>query len=173
MIWKKRSIQSLSKTEYDQCLALMEPLRRERVLKMSREDKRCATVLGEWMAKNALSDQCGIPLEEISLKRTERGKPYAEGLTLHFSISHSGDFAAVAVSDRPIGIDIEVLRPADPRLSQRIGAEPNRFFEEWTAKEAHFKIYGDPNFKAIPYNQLTPLHFYEDNCIITIIEKEK
>ncbi len=173
MEWQKRSIQSLSQTEYDRCLELMEPERKTHLEKFRREERRLASVLGEWMAKTMLAEQCGIPLETIVLQRTERGKPYANGLALHFSISHSGDWVAVAVSDRPIGIDMEVLRPVDPRLSQRIGAAPERFFEEWTAKEAHFKIYGNPNFKAIPYNELTPLHFYEDNCIITIIEKEK
>lgn len=173
MDWKKRSIQSFSETEYQQCLALMEPARRAQVDEMTREERRLATVLGEWMAKSLLAKESGVPVEEIRICRTEKGKPYAEGLPLHFSISHSGEWVVAAVSDCPIGIDIEGLRPVEPRLAHRIGAEPSRFFEEWTAKEAHFKIHGNPNFKTIPYADLTPQHFYEDGYIITIIKKEK
>ncbi len=172
MIWKKRRLCSLTTTEYERCLALTEPDRRQQLLAMKNEPRRMAAILGEWMAKTMLAEQSGIPMEEIRILRTEKGKPYAEGLP-YFSITHSGEWVAVALSDRPIGIDMELLRPVDPRLAERIGADPEHFFEEWTAKEAHYKIYGDPNFKNICYADLSPLHFYEDGCIITIIEKEK
>lgn len=172
MEWSKRSIRSFSQTEYDQCIRLMEPERRRKVLAMKEGTRRKATVLGEWMAKTMLAEYGRLPPEEIHLLRTEKGKPYAEGLP-YFSISHSGEWVAAAVAEKPVGIDIEQIRPVDPRLAARIGAEPERFFEEWTAKEAHYKIVGDPNFKSIRYADLAPLHFYEDGCIITIIKEEK
>lgn len=172
MKWQKRTVRSLTETEYDTCLALMTPERREKVLAMKSESRRKASVLGEWMSKNLLSALCGIPIEDITIFRTEKGKPYAEGLP-YFSVTHSVDYVAVAVSDHPIGIDMELLRPVDPRLAERIGADPARFFEEWTAKEAHYKIYGNPSFKNINYADLSPMHFYEDDYIITIIKKEK
>jgi len=172
MVWKKRSLGSLTTTEYERCLALMEPKRREQVLAGKNEPRRKAAILGEWLAKTLLAEQSGLPLEKICILRTEKGKPYAEGLP-YFSITHSADYVAVAVSDRPIGIDMERLRPVDPRLAERIGADPNRFFEEWTAKEAHFKIHSNPNFKGISYSDLSPLHFYEDDYIITVIKEEK
>lgn len=168
MIWKKRALESMTPTEYDRCLALMEPERRKQVLKLRHEPRKKATVLGEWMAKTILAEMSGTPLEEIHLLRTEKGKPYAEGLPF-FSITHSDEYVAVAVSDRPVGIDMERLRPADPRLAERIGADPTRFFEEWTAKEAHYKIYGNPDFKSIRYQELSPLHFYQEGYLITII----
>lgn len=172
MEWSKRSIRSFAQTEYEECLRLMTEERRKKVLAIPLEDRRRATVLGEWMAKTMLAARSKIPMEEICILRTEKGKPYAGGLP-YFSISHSGEWVAVAVADCPIGIDIEQLRPADPRLADRIGADPAHFLEEWTAKEAHFKIFGDPNFKNIRYTDLAPLHFYEDGCIITIIKEEK
>ena len=172
MNWQKRTVRSLTETEYDTCLALMAPERREKVLAMKSEFRRKASILGEWMAKNLLSAMSGVPMETITLFRTEKGCPYAKGLP-YFSITHSGDWVAVAVSETPVGIDMELLRPVDTKLAERIGADPNRFFEEWTAKEAHYKIFGNPNFKEIDYNSLRPLHFYEDDSVITIIEKEQ
>ena len=168
MIWKKRTLDSLTPAEESRCLALMEPERREQVLNINHEPRRKAAILGEWMAKTMLAEQSGIPMEEIHLLRTEKGKPYAEGLP-YFSITHTENRVAVAVSDRPVGIDMERLRPADPRLAERIGADPDRFFEEWTAKEAHYKIYGNPDFKSIRYEDLSPLHFYQEGYLITII----
>ncbi len=172
MVWKKRSIETLSKTEYDRCISLMAPTRRKKVLAMNGEARRKAAVLGEWMVKTMLAEKSGLPVEKITLSRTEKGKPYAEGLP-HFSISHSGEWVVAVVSENPVGIDIEQVRPIDPRLAERIGADPERFFEEWTAKEAYFKIHGDPNFKNISYSDLSPLHFYEGDYIITIIKEEK
>ncbi len=173
MIWKKRTLGSVTQAEYDRCLSLMDPTRRDAVLKIAHAPRRKAAVLGEWLAKTLLSEQSGLPIEEIRLCRTEKGKPYAEGLPLHCSITHSGEWVAAAVADQPIGIDMEILRSVDPRVAARIGADPDRFFEEWTAKEALFKIDGNPDFKSVCYDELTPLHFYEDGCIITIIKKEK
>lgn len=171
MKWQKRSIHTFSETEYDRCLSIMEPARREKVLGMNPE-RRKATVLGEWMAKTLLAEKSGLPVEQIAILRDEKGKPFAE-VPSYFSITHSGEWVAVAVSERPVGIDMEKIRPVDPRLGERIGAKPERFFEEWTAKEAHFKIYGNPNFKEIDYRTLSPLHFYEEGYILTIIEKEQ
>ncbi len=171
MKWQKRSVSAFSKTEYDRCLSLMEPTRKEKVLAMA-EHRRKTTVLGEWMVKTMLSERSGLPVDEIAILRTEKGKPYAEDLP-YFSISHSGEWVVAAVSENPVGIDIEQVRPVDLRLAERIGAKPERFFEEWTAKEAHFKIYGNPNFKGIEYEALSPTHYYDGDYIITIIKKEQ
>ncbi|MBQ8893859.1 MAG: 4'-phosphopantetheinyl transferase superfamily protein [Clostridia bacterium] len=173
MEWFRRKTESLTPTEYDRCLALMEPSRREKTLKK-------ASVLGEWMVKTALAERLQLPLEAITLLRTPKGKPYAE-LPLHFSISHSGDWVAVAVDEQPIGIDIEVLRPIDLRITRKVCTEKDllhlekgdpqlRFFEIWTAKEAYFKRLGTgiTDLKGISYTDLKVQHFYEENCIITI-----
>lgn len=191
MEWQKRHIDSLTKTEYDRCLALMTPDRQKKVLQIPQEERRKATVLGEWLAKTMLAGQSGLPIEQITLRRTPKGKPYANGLA-EFSISHSGPWVAVALSGRPVGIDIEVLRPMDLKIAGRVCTKQElaylfngnpplgqtedpallaRFFKLWTAKEAYFKQQGTgiTNLKSVNYQDLAPLHFEEDGCIITII----
>ena len=81
------------------------------------------------------------------------GAPYIEGGP-HFSISHCKTAIAVAVSENPIGIDIEGIRTFKPELmrktmspaeQQRItsSATPEvEFIRLWTQKEALLKLQG-------------------------------
>ena len=83
----------------------------------------------------------------------EYGAPYIEGGP-YFSISHCKTAIAVAVSENPIGIDIEAIRAFKPELmrktmspaeQQRItsSATPEReFIRLWTQKEALLKLQG-------------------------------
>ena len=51
------------------------------------------------------------PLPELTL--WERGKPYFSHLPRRqFNLSHSGTLALCALSDRPVGVDIQVVRRA-------------------------------------------------------------
>lgn len=84
----------------------------------------------------------------------ENGKPTVQGL--HFNLSHSGGKVALAVSDAPVGCDIETLKPAPlvierkfsaaerEYLSSFFGEERDRaFFRLWTAKESYIKMTGE------------------------------
>lgn len=88
------------------------------------------------------------------------GKPFLESRQLQFNLSHSGDFALIAVAQsRQVGADIEQLRPmADlqavaarvctpeelVRLSGLADLEREcAFFAMWTRKEALAKATGE------------------------------
>lgn len=80
----------------------------------------------------------------------EYGKPYVEGGP-EFSLSHCKFGIAVAVDDKPIGIDIESIRDIKPELVERtmneaeqalIGTDPVEFTKLWTQKEAYLKYLG-------------------------------
>ena len=99
----------------------------------------------------AAKEQWGLsPLPQ--LVRTPLGKPgFSHVPGREFNLSHSGDIAVCAVSDKPIGIDIEALREIRPDAAKRfasaeeleyIGSDPRRLFEIWTLKEAYFKCVG-------------------------------
>lgn len=82
------------------------------------------------------------------------GKPYLPALPdLHFSITHSGAYWMCAVSDAPVGLDLQMLQDCDrPRLSRRF-FHPDEdaylrrrdyadFFPLWAAKESYLKYTG-------------------------------
>ena len=147
-----------SETEYAFCLSLMTEQRKRAVNRFHFPDDRKRTVAGELLAKRMLSDRCGIEIEKIVFDRSEKGKPFAVGLSAAFSVSHSGALVLCAVSSRPVGADIEKHRSVNDRLIRYACAQgeweyvtaagisddekQRRFFRVWTGKEAYYKYTG-------------------------------
>lgn len=88
--------------------------------------------------------------QQFNILKTESGKPYIEGNPLHFSLSHSDDKGIIAISDKPVGADIEIFKDrlrksVIERFSAREQAEiagERDFLKHWTAREAYVKLYG-------------------------------
>jgi 4'-phosphopantetheinyl transferase len=93
--------------------------------------------------------------QEIEISVGSQGKPQVAGL--EFNLSHSGDLVAYAVSDRPVGIDIECVRsidlsgiiqrfftPSEFAAWQKLPPADREiaFFQTWTIKEAYLKAIG-------------------------------
>ena len=94
-----------------------------------------------------------LPLP-LSITAEPGGKPCLPDPALHFSLSHSGSFAACALSDLPVGLDLEdrgrlsdaLLRrsfsPEEQSLV-RDATEPDLLFTRlWTGKESYVKATG-------------------------------
>lgn len=80
------------------------------------------------------------PLPEIA--REEGGKPFFPAYPgICFNLSHSHGAAVCALHDKPVGVDVEKLRPAPRRLAK--GMEDEAFFRLWTAREATVKRRGE------------------------------
>ncbi len=101
------------------------------------------------LALDACLRTVGLRERDVTVATDEHGKPYfADHPDLHFSISHSGDFAVCGLDDAPIGVDLEQHRPLDAeRLAKRyLGVtEPltrEEFFSLWTKKESYLKAVG-------------------------------
>lgn len=101
------------------------------------------------------------PPEQLRWRFGPHGKPALDGAArgaLEFNLSHAGAWALVAVAARPVGIDVEALRPLThlegmirrwcaPKEQRRLGALPPErrsaaFLACWTAKEALLKALG-------------------------------
>lgn len=103
----------------------------------------------------------GRKIDSFRFYRSSSGKWYCDGF--FFSVSHTDDFALLAVSERKIGIDAECIqallsksRLLSKRLSERILHELEKkkyttldertFGKIWTQKEAIYKFYGEGIF---------------------------
>lgn len=94
---------------------------RDRKLRVDRfhfEDDKKRTVAGEMLARKAIKEWCKVDAESIVFDKKEYGKPFAAGLAVEFSISHSGNVVVCAVDDEPIGIDVEQIRPVDLAIAK-------------------------------------------------------
>ncbi len=106
-------------------------------------------------------------LDLANVKFNKNGKPFITDKKIYFSLSHSLNKVAIAISDKPVGVDIEVLLPHTicSLLSQRLlnPKQLNLYFEArdreiwftkyWTQHEAYIKLKGDAiNFTNLKTN---------------------
>lgn len=151
MLIYRYNINNLSCSDADEWFRSMSAERQAEVMRLVSNKKRMAKIAADRICRNAISGFCGIVPEEIVFTKNSFGKPFAENLPVHFSISHSGDMVVCAVSDKEIGIDIEKIKPYNLRAAEKFAAPSeldyissceNGFFEIWTLKEAYFKCIG-------------------------------
>lgn len=68
----------------------------------------------------------------LSFPKDQYGVPQPVN-NIYWGVSHKTEFVAGAVSDRPVGIDAEVIRPVSDRLALRISSDSERdLFGEYT-----------------------------------------
>ena len=118
------------------------PEKRQRIDRLPPK-QRLLSVCGDGLAREMLSEMLGIAPAAIVFTENENGKPVTDGA--FFSISHSGSLVACAVSDCPVGLDIERIRPVPERLGRALQPWERTadFWRLWTRREAALKCRGD------------------------------
>ncbi len=108
-----------------------------------------------WAKRKALGTLLKAEPRSLRFGARAGGKPYLIGEALHFSLSHSGDWIAVAVCRHAhVGVDIEqargvachasaarVMHPLD-QISPQCETPEDRFLAAWSLKEAVAKCAG-------------------------------
>ena len=103
-------------------------------------------ILADILKKDYGMKQCPEILKD------EYGKPYLEGHLLCFNVSHSGEYLAIAISENPVGVDIQKTQEIKPGMYRKVvrGEELNLIGEErqkdflrlWALKESFVKADG-------------------------------
>ena len=114
----------------------------------------------------------------FGIQRTKEGQPFLPGAPF-FSLSHSGSYILLGVSDSQIGVDIQEHRPVHAqRLADRffhpfeaekirISSDPNSmFFQIWSAKESYVKAKG--RGFSLSFSSFCLLPESSGNCTISI-----
>lgn len=77
------------------------------------------------------------------LAKDAGGRPFLpERPGLFLSLSHTEGAAVLALSDAPVGVDVERLRALPPRLGRDFAGGEETFWRRWTAAEAAAKREG-------------------------------
>ena len=116
---------------------------------------------------------------ERQIYKNQNGKPLLPCVYgVYISISHTRDFAAAAISDVPVGIDVEEVRPLTEKniavLDRYFAGENTEaakndpsgiaFYTFWTRREAAFKAYA-----TRPFYTEDPVQGRED-CLTTHVQ---
>jgi len=148
-------IETLTDDDFLKLYASVDKDRQKKADRLKQHPAKKLSVAAGMLARFAISQHAHVPVTSVKFRNTAGGKPSADGLNIHFSISHSVGLAVCAVSDRPIGVDAEHRRVVPEDVIARcfsqgeqdyVLEEPRktrgRFFEIWTQKEAYVKMMG-------------------------------
>ncbi len=157
-------IQSLSdKSVFEKAYISVSEYRRQKVDKMKHQEDKMRSLGAGLLLQKALYD-FGIDEKTADFETNQNGKPHIlhggqdAGLkTIHFNLSHSGDYAMCVIGDNPAGCDVERVRKIDLNIADRFfapseieliktqptsEAQINTFFRLWTLKESYIKAEG-------------------------------
>ena len=152
--WSIAPITDCSWEAVQAMLPMVSEQRREQALQFKHAFGQYACLKSYLLLQDLLREHYGIE-GDLVFSYNEHGKPMLKEVSnIHFSISHCKEAIAVAVADRPVGIDVETLRLPSEALAERVMDEgeklrfdisdtPEDFFTAlWTAKEAVMKCRG-------------------------------
>ena len=162
---------------YEKAYSLIPEYRKVKVDKMKMRENKLQTVtaglllnyaVGKW--RNRVNEECdSVYYENVDIfsvieannqcfdyeiAYNSQGKPYFLSFReIFFNISHSSNYVACVIGDRPVGIDIEKARKGRQNLARRFfdraesdwieeAESDERFFRIWTLKEAYGKATG-------------------------------
>ena len=126
--------------------------------KLRRASDRRSRLVTRAVLRRQLGRKLGCAPIDVPLSFQMNGKPVLDGADSqrwHFNVSHSEDVALMAVSDSPVGVDVETGFDGDAMVlaqqffshaeHQRVARADNvlaAFLSVWTAKEAVVKMSG-------------------------------
>ena len=115
------------------------------------DEARCRFKSGrrrrEWLATRALLQS--TPYSSCRIIYNSKGAPSLDRKGKHISISHTGELVAIAVSNAPVGLDIESGERNATKVTrlflrereiEQAGDDNNEALRLWTVKEAAFKL---------------------------------
>jgi 4'-phosphopantetheinyl transferase len=145
---------NLSEVDLDEALAALSPQRREQAMKFKRPQGRLLSAVAYGLLCRGLRERYAIS-ELPELGYAEGGKPFIVGHEhIHFNMSHCREAALCALSDKPVGVDVESIgryneslvryTMNDDELAQiQQSDRPDvAFIRLWTQKEAVLKLSG-------------------------------
>lgn len=138
--------------DYDALLSLLSKSRCERLSSMKNRPAKLPSIMASLLLSYGLKTIYDLDEKTLSYKYLENGKPVFSGLdSLHFNLSHSGKAVLLALSDSPVGCDIQEPRKSLETVAKRyfssaelsyLSDHKDDLLSFWTAKEAYIKLTG-------------------------------
>lgn len=114
--------------------------------------------IGAWALFSEMMSRLGYDPVSFVIRYSRCGKPYISGpCSVHFNLSHSGQCVLCAISNKPVGCDIEIISNNRRLIAERFFTEKEvqqlnsvsvpdlrneLFYKFWTLKESFQKLTG-------------------------------
>jgi 4'-phosphopantetheinyl transferase len=154
-IYAVRLPESIDQALVARLTAAVSPERQERIARFRRVEDAARCAVGELLARYAVGNTLGEPLDNVVLTTAHTGRPLASGTML--SVSHSGHWVVCATAPADVGVDVErhvfvergvvELALSSSEQAQYHGLPMDEreafFFRCWTLKESRVKATGE------------------------------
>ena len=110
---------------------------------------------GDLLRRRIIGQRLSQPPRQLQFVLNAYGKPFLAAGGVEFNLSHSGGWVVCAVSDQPVGIDVEEIRPVERDVAAYCFSPTeqewlamagvswlDRFYQLWTLKESYVKALG-------------------------------
>jgi 4'-phosphopantetheinyl transferase len=145
-------------------LPLLPEKRIKQIKSMRTDADRKILLYSDVLLRYLLCRQFSLQNKDIEFLRNSYGKPYLKQYpSIHFSVSHTRNAIAVALSDSETGVDVERQGLSDMDTARRAFTDCEykfiysgdadqdiRFYEFWTRKEAYLKWLGTGWAQTLP-----------------------
>lgn len=153
-----------SKDELEQLVSLSSVDKEKLALRKSPSHQR------ELLSSRASLSALGVSLDDLQFRNN--GAPYIKNLQF-CSLSHTFLYAAAAISDRSIGVDVEIYRSNIVRIAPKFLHSDEAFVLEnenkialltrlWCAKESVYKAFGTAGIHFAKQIQISPFTIHSE-----------
>lgn len=149
--------------DVEEAMRVVAPQRRAKAMRYHFDIDRRQSLAAYLILMQGLKSEYGISTAP-EFEYIAGDKPYIAGhLNIHFNMSHYGNGVACAISDHPVGVDIEAVAPIDWDVAHRVmndeqlreiesSSDPARTFTRlWTTKESLLKQTGEGLCDDLPH----------------------
>ena len=178
---------------YMKVLSTISTEKRRKIDRYKKKEDAQRSLIGELLVRYILCNKFNLLNEDIVFFEDNYGKPYIHPkFNLNFNISHSAEWIVCAISEYPVGIDIEKILPIEfsianhffsmeeynALISQDEGKKLTYFYQLWCAKESYIKAVGKglsislDSFTINIYNNLYSIKHNSENSKLYIKECE-
>jgi 4'-phosphopantetheinyl transferase len=165
---------------------LLDDEERQRAARFRFDADRARSIVSRSALRHLLGRHRSRDPRELRFVCGAHGKPALVNGELEFNVSHSADWAAIAIaSHTPVGVDVEherslhdlaalTTRYFAPPEAEAVLRDPSLFFPVWTAKESVIKATGDglslglASFEVSPSPRFTPVRHLDGWFVISL-----
>ncbi|NKF08853.1 4'-phosphopantetheinyl transferase superfamily protein [Clostridium gasigenes] len=165
---------------YSKLLDNISPEKKERVYRYIRNEDKIRALFSEILIRHIIIKTLKYRNEDIKFEYNKYGKPcLINDKNFHFNISHSGEYIAVIVDNKEVGVDVEKIGDMEIiDLAKRFYTkseyeyivkqdeiqQANTFYKIWTLKESYVKFAGKG--LSIPLDSFTFSKRNDGNIIL-------